>query len=43
MELYTTFIGPFDIESIKKNIKKAPNVITQSEAPAPEEIDLHKH
>ena len=37
-ELYTTFIVTFDKESIKTKYEKNPNVINQSEAPAPEEI-----
>ena len=41
MELY---IVPFDVELIKaKYEKQKPNVISQSEAPAPEEIVVHKH
>ena len=44
MELYTTFIVPFDKEFIKtKYEKKGQNKISQSEAPAPEEIEVHKH
>ena len=38
------FIVPFDIELIKtKYEKQKPNMISQSEAPAPEEIEVHKH
>ena len=43
MKLHKTFVVPFDKKSIKtKYIKNGPNSITQSEAPAPEEIFLHK-
>ena len=44
MEVYKTFIAPFDIELIKtKYEKQNPNMISKSEAPAPEEIELRKH
>ena len=42
-EFYTTFIVPFDEEFIKTNDEKKPNMISQSEAPAPSEIEVHKH
>ena len=43
-ELYTTFIVLSDKESIKtKYEKNGPNMITQSEAPAQEGIEVQKH
>ena len=39
MEVYKTFIAPFDIELIKtKYEKQNPNMISKSEAPEAEEI-----
>ena len=44
MEVYKMFSVPLDKELIKKkDEKKKPNMISQSEAPAPEEIVVHKH
>ena len=43
MEVYTKFIVPFDKEFIRKNYEKKPNMIFQSEAPAPEKIEVQKH
>ena len=42
-ELYTKFIVPFDEEFIKKSCEKRANIISKSEAPAPEEIEVQKH
>ena len=39
MEVYKTFLAPFDRELIKtKYEKQKPNMISQSEVPAPEQI-----
>ena len=44
MELYKTFIVPFDKELVRtKNEKLKPNMTSQSEAPAPEQIVVRKH
>ena len=44
MEVYKTFIVPFDKELIKtKHEKQNPIMIYQSETPAPEEIVVRKH
>ena len=44
MEVYKTSPISFDKELIKTNYEKLkPNMIFQSEAPAPEEIVVHKH
>ena len=44
MELYKTFIVPFDKEFIKAKYQKiGPNMISQPEAPATEEIEVDKH
>ena len=44
MELFKTFIVPFDIDLIKtKYEKQTTNMIYQSEAPATEEIVVRKH
>ena len=44
MEVYKTFVVPFDNELIKKKYEKQkPNVIYRSEAPVPEEIVVRKH
>ena len=44
MEVYKFFIVPFSIELIKtKYEKQKTNMISQSEAPAPEEILVRKH
>ena len=41
--MYTTFIVPLDEEFINTKYEKRPNMISQSEAPKPEEIEVHKH
>ena len=44
MEVYKTFLVPFDKDLIKRKYKKQkPNMISQSEASDTEEIVLHKH
>ena len=44
MEVHKAFLVSFDIELIKKKYEKQkPNMISQSEAPAPEEIEVRKH
>ena len=44
MQVYKTFIVLFDKELIKKKYEKQkPNMVSQSEAPAPEEIVVRKH
>ena len=43
MEVYKTFLAPFDKELIKEKYEKKENMISQSEAPLPEEIVVRKH
>ena len=43
MEVYKTFIVMIDKEITKTKYEKRPNMISQSEASTPEEIEVRKH